>query len=131
MRVGLRHANGLLSTAPSSWSDVIEEAVRRQAPIAYLPLRYAVEDISRNITVVRYVSYEAAVDDATGDRPIRGGLGSSSSLTMWAFSGLATVGDMPRLPAYLLRRSHRAAGGSHSFGRPAAEIGNRQASAGG
>ena len=28
-----------------SWDDVIEEALRWQAPVAYLPLRYAVEDI--------------------------------------------------------------------------------------
>ncbi|MEC3917846.1 cytochrome P450 family protein [Nocardia sp. CDC160] len=29
----------------ASWSDVIEETLRYQAPVAHLPLRYAVEDI--------------------------------------------------------------------------------------
>ncbi|HVV19921.1 MAG TPA: cytochrome P450 [Pseudonocardiaceae bacterium] len=28
-----------------SWNDVVEEALRWQAPVAYLPLRYAVDDI--------------------------------------------------------------------------------------
>lgn len=28
-----------------SWSDVVEESLRYEAPIAYMPLRYAVEDI--------------------------------------------------------------------------------------
>lgn len=29
----------------SSWADVVEEALRYQAPLAHLPLRYAVEDL--------------------------------------------------------------------------------------
>ncbi|WP_433657843.1 cytochrome P450 family protein [Nocardia sp. CA-128927] len=29
----------------SSWADVVEEALRHQAPLAHLPLRYAVEDL--------------------------------------------------------------------------------------
>jgi cytochrome P450 len=35
----------LVRAGQRSWSDVIEETLRWQAPIAYLPLRYAVEDI--------------------------------------------------------------------------------------
>lgn len=35
-----------------SWSDVIEETLRWQAPVAYVPLRYAVEDIDLDGTVI-------------------------------------------------------------------------------
>ncbi|GDY31714.1 cytochrome P450 family protein [Gandjariella thermophila] len=35
----------LVRTGRVSWDDVIEEALRWQAPVAHLPLRYAVEDI--------------------------------------------------------------------------------------
>jgi cytochrome P450 len=35
----------LVRAGQRSWSDVVEEALRWQAPVAYLPLRYAVEDI--------------------------------------------------------------------------------------
>jgi 2-hydroxy-5-methyl-1-naphthoate 7-hydroxylase len=34
------------------WSDVIEETLRWQAPVPYLPLRYAVEDIDVDGTVI-------------------------------------------------------------------------------
>ena len=35
----------LVHDGQHTWSDVVEEALRWQAPVAYLPLRYAVEDI--------------------------------------------------------------------------------------
>jgi 2-hydroxy-5-methyl-1-naphthoate 7-hydroxylase len=35
----------LVLAGRASWSDVIEEALRYRAPVAHLPLRYAVEDI--------------------------------------------------------------------------------------
>lgn len=35
----------LVRAGERAWTDVIEEALRWQAPVAYLPLRYAVEDI--------------------------------------------------------------------------------------
>jgi cytochrome P450 len=35
----------LVRDGQRAWTDVIEEALRWQAPVAYLPLRYAVEDI--------------------------------------------------------------------------------------
>jgi cytochrome P450 len=35
----------LVRAGQRAWTDVIEEALRWQAPVAYLPLRYAVEDI--------------------------------------------------------------------------------------
>jgi len=51
-----------------SWSDVIEETLRWQAPIAYLPLRYAVENIEIDGTLIPrgdaiIVSYAAAGRD--------------------------------------------------------------------
>jgi cytochrome P450 len=43
----LTHPGELQSvlTGKTSWEDVIEEALRWRAPVAHLPLRYAVEDI--------------------------------------------------------------------------------------
>ncbi len=35
----------LVRSGQRSWSDVVEEALRWQAPVPYLPLRFAVEDI--------------------------------------------------------------------------------------
>jgi cytochrome P450 len=35
----------LVRSGARSWSDVVEEALRWQAPVPYLPLRYAVDDI--------------------------------------------------------------------------------------
>ncbi len=35
----------LVRAGRASWNDVIEEALRHRAPVAHLPLRYAVEDI--------------------------------------------------------------------------------------
>jgi cytochrome P450 len=42
----------LVRAGQRSWSDVIEETLRWQAPIAYLPLRYAVEDIELDEVVI-------------------------------------------------------------------------------
>ncbi|WP_406278350.1 cytochrome P450 [Streptomyces sp. NBC_00191] len=49
----------------ASWDDVIEETLRYDAPVASLPLRYAVEDITLDGTVIRrgeaiLASYAAA-----------------------------------------------------------------------
>ncbi|GGV28274.1 cytochrome P450 [Streptomyces longisporoflavus] len=35
----------LLREGKSSWSDVVEETLRYEAPVAHLPMRYAIEDI--------------------------------------------------------------------------------------
>jgi 2-hydroxy-5-methyl-1-naphthoate 7-hydroxylase len=35
----------LVRSGQASWNDVIEESLRHRAPVAHLPLRYAVEDI--------------------------------------------------------------------------------------
>jgi 2-hydroxy-5-methyl-1-naphthoate 7-hydroxylase len=42
----------LVRAGERSWSDVIEETLRWQAPIAFLPLRYAVEDIELDGVVI-------------------------------------------------------------------------------
>ncbi|MFC5750543.1 cytochrome P450 family protein [Actinomadura rugatobispora] len=58
-----------------SWSDVTEETLRWQAPVPYLPLRYAVEDIDVDGVTIRkgepiLAAYSAAGRDAEkyGDR---------------------------------------------------------------
>ncbi|MEU9043026.1 MULTISPECIES: cytochrome P450 [unclassified Kitasatospora] len=35
----------MVRAGKAGWGDVVEEALRRDAPVAHLPLRYAVEDI--------------------------------------------------------------------------------------
>ncbi|MGY4919834.1 hypothetical protein ACWD9K_32360 [Streptomyces sp. 900116325] len=35
----------------AAWSDVVEETLRRDAPVAHLPLRYAVKDIRSTTTL--------------------------------------------------------------------------------
>jgi 2-hydroxy-5-methyl-1-naphthoate 7-hydroxylase len=42
----------LVRSGQRSWSDVIEETLRWQAPVPYLPLRYAVEDIELDGMVI-------------------------------------------------------------------------------
>jgi cytochrome P450 len=56
-----------------SWSDVIEEALRWQAPVAYLPLRYAVDDIDVAGTVIRRGDAILAAYAAAGRDPERYG----------------------------------------------------------
>jgi cytochrome P450 len=58
----------LVQTGQRSWTDAVEETLRWQAPIAYLPLRYAVEDIELDGVVIRagdaiLASYAAAGRD--------------------------------------------------------------------
>ncbi|WP_344445177.1 cytochrome P450 [Kitasatospora nipponensis] len=43
----------LVRSGQASWNDVIEEALRVQAPVANLPLRYAVEDIQVGEVLIR------------------------------------------------------------------------------
>ncbi|MER6363246.1 cytochrome P450 [Kitasatospora sp. NPDC001527] len=56
----------LVRGGKAGWDDVVEEALRRDAPVAHLPLRYAVEDIALpgGVTVRRgeaiLASYAAA-----------------------------------------------------------------------
>jgi 2-hydroxy-5-methyl-1-naphthoate 7-hydroxylase len=58
----------LVRQGRASWSDVIEESLRLDAPVAHLPLRYAVEDIDVDgVTIVKgdaiLASYAAAGQD--------------------------------------------------------------------
>jgi cytochrome P450 len=42
----------LVRSGASTWGDVVEETLRWQAPVAYLPLRYAVEEIDLGDVVI-------------------------------------------------------------------------------
>lgn len=42
----------MVRSGQRSWSDVVEETLRWQAPVPYLPLRYAVEDVEVDATVI-------------------------------------------------------------------------------
>lgn len=42
----------LVRSGANTWADVIEETLRWQAPVAYLPLRYAVDDIQLDNDVI-------------------------------------------------------------------------------
>jgi cytochrome P450 len=42
----------LVRSGQRSWSDVVEEALRWQAPVPYVPLRYAIEDIELDGVVI-------------------------------------------------------------------------------
>ena len=58
----------LVRTGQASWNDVIEETLRVQAPVASLPLRYAVEDIQAGDVLIRkgeaiLIGYAAAGRD--------------------------------------------------------------------
>lgn len=58
----------LVRSGQRSWSDVVEEALRWQAPVAYLPMRYAVEEIRVGDVVIEagdaiLVAYAAAGRD--------------------------------------------------------------------
>ncbi|HET6354338.1 cytochrome P450 [Streptomyces sp.] len=56
-----------------SWDDVIEETMRYDAPVASLPLRYAVEDITLGETVIRRGEAILAAYAAAGRCPERYG----------------------------------------------------------
>jgi cytochrome P450 len=64
----------LVRSGQVSWSDVIEEALRWQAPIANLPLRYAVEDIEldNDVTIRKGEAILAAYAAANRDRAVYG-----------------------------------------------------------
>ncbi|WP_040815873.1 cytochrome P450 family protein [Nocardia concava] len=57
----------------ASWSDVIEETLRYQAPVAHLPLRYAVEDIEVDgFTIPKGEAILASYAGASRDPKIHG-----------------------------------------------------------
>ncbi|MFF3322507.1 cytochrome P450 [Streptomyces sp. NPDC002889] len=57
----------------ASWDDVVEETLRFDAPVASLPLRYAVEDITLDGTVIRKGEAILASYAAAGRCPERHG----------------------------------------------------------
>ncbi|GAA3038871.1 cytochrome P450 [Kitasatospora sp. NPDC127116] len=64
----------LVRAGKAGWDDVVEEALRRNAPVAHLPMRYAVEDIELpgGVTVRRGEAILAAYA-AAGRHPVRYG----------------------------------------------------------
>lgn len=71
----LTHEDQLASVREGrqSWNDVVEESLRWQAPVAYLPLRYAVADIEVADTVIRKGDAILAAYAAAGRDPDRYG----------------------------------------------------------
>ncbi|MFF3766210.1 cytochrome P450 [Streptomyces sp. NPDC001922] len=59
----------LVRAGGASWSDVIEETMRAEAPVASLPLRYAVEDIDAGGVTVRKGDAILAAYAAAGRNP--------------------------------------------------------------
>ncbi|MFE3757680.1 cytochrome P450 [Nocardia tengchongensis] len=58
----------------ATWNDVIEETLRYQAPVAHLPLRYAVEDIDvEGILITKGEAILASYAGASRDPKIHGG----------------------------------------------------------
>ncbi|MFF7638215.1 cytochrome P450 [Kitasatospora sp. NPDC008050] len=60
----------LVRSGQASWSDMVEESLRLQAPVANIPLRFAVEDIQAGDVLIRkgeaiLVGYAAAGRDET------------------------------------------------------------------
>ncbi|MGA4956996.1 cytochrome P450 family protein [Streptomyces lavendulocolor] len=62
-----------LRAGRASWDDVIEETLRSDAPVASLPLRYAVEDIALDGVVIRKGDAILAAYAAAGRDPGRYG----------------------------------------------------------
>lgn len=63
----------LVRSGQRSWGDVIDETLRWQAPVPYVPLRYAVEDIEVGGTVIRQGEAILACNGAAGRDPDRYG----------------------------------------------------------
>ena len=59
----------LVRTAKATWSDVIEETLRAEAPVASLPLRYAVEDIEAHGVTIKKGEAILAAYAAAGRSP--------------------------------------------------------------
>ncbi|WP_312873228.1 cytochrome P450 family protein [Kibdelosporangium persicum] len=73
----------LVRSGTGSWADVIEETLRWQAPVAYLPLRYAVEDIQLDdeITIRKGDAILAAYASAGRDRSMYGDTADAFDIT--------------------------------------------------
>ncbi|MBB5921193.1 cytochrome P450 [Actinoalloteichus hoggarensis] len=68
----------LVRSGERSWDDVIDETMRWQAPVANLPLRYAVEDIQVGDILIRKGDRILAPYAATGRDPERHGADADS-----------------------------------------------------
>ncbi|GAA1307505.1 cytochrome P450 [Saccharothrix xinjiangensis] len=75
----------------SGWADVIEETLRWQAPIANLPLRYAVEDldVGDGVVIRKGEAILAAYAAAGRDRSVHGGTADEFDVTRADKSHLA------------------------------------------
>jgi cytochrome P450 len=72
----------LVRVGTSSWADVIEETLRWQAPVANLPLRYAVDNIElRDITIRKGEAILAAYAAAGRDRAVYGDTADTFDIT--------------------------------------------------
>ncbi|MER5267586.1 cytochrome P450 [Actinosynnema sp. NPDC002837] len=72
----------LVRSGERSWGDVIEETLRWQAPVANLPLRYAVEDIElAGVTIRRGEAILAAYAAAGRDPAVHGDSAGRFDLT--------------------------------------------------
>lgn len=60
----------LVRSGERTWSDVVEEALRWQAPVAYLPLRYAVAEIDLGDVVIPEGDAILAAYAAAGRDPV-------------------------------------------------------------
>ncbi|MET0234798.1 MAG: cytochrome P450 [Kibdelosporangium sp.] len=77
------HQLELVRAGTNSWADVIEETLRWQAPVAYLPLRYAVTDIEldNDVTIRKGEAILAAYAAAGRDRTTYGDTADSFDIT--------------------------------------------------
>jgi 2-hydroxy-5-methyl-1-naphthoate 7-hydroxylase len=72
----------LAASGTSSWADVIEESLRWQAPVAYLPMRYATADIQvGDITIAQGDAILAAYAAANRDRRVYGDTADEFDIT--------------------------------------------------
>ncbi|WP_431607887.1 cytochrome P450 family protein [Streptomyces griseocarneus] len=73
----------LVRAGKAGWNDVIEETLRHQAPVASLPLRYAVEDIELDggVTLRQGDAILAAYAAAGRDRAVYGDDGARFDVT--------------------------------------------------
>lgn len=63
----------LIRSGQHSWTDLVEETLRWQAPVPYLPLRYAVDDIDLDGTVIPRGQAILAAYAAAGRDPAQHG----------------------------------------------------------
>ena len=71
-----------LAAGRASWQDVVEETLRAQAPIQYIPFRYAIEDIElEDVTIPRGDPILVAFAASGRDRAVHGESADEFDLT--------------------------------------------------